>query len=97
MSEGTDLLARGTEVTIHPDTVLCYGLSAGPWVVRASKPAPDEREAKKDRPVRIWVEVSDPTGETWSIPREKLTPVVVPLGESESARTQEFIDTGVIS
>lgn len=65
-------LARGTEVTINPATVLCYGLSAGPWVVRAVKPSPDFREAKKDRTSRIWVEVSDPSGETWSLPREDM-------------------------
>ena len=65
-------LSRGTQVDINPATVLAYGLSEGPWIVRASKPSPDFREAKKDRGSRIWVEVSDPSGETWSLPREDL-------------------------
>lgn len=68
-------MSRGTQVEINPSTVLAYGLSTGPWVVRATKPAPDFREAKKDRAVRLWVEVSDPSGETWSLPIEDLTEV----------------------
>lgn len=73
-------LTRGTEVTINPATVLAFGLSTGPWIVRATKPAPDFREAKAHRTSREWVEVSDPTGETWSFPREDMEPVKQEVG-----------------